>query len=77
MTVHVRDPNQRIFTAQDQADFWTWQVGIGKGTWESGLCLRGINLIRVNGKGPSLCLLPEDQRYDELRKIIFMGARDS
>lgn len=77
MTGHVRDPNQRIFTAQDMANFWTWVVETGRGSWEAGLCLRGIHLIRTNGKGPSLCVLPEDQRYDEARQIVFVGARDS
>lgn len=74
---HLRDPNQRRYTAQDMADFWAWEVETGRGDWEAGLCLRGINLIRTNGKGPSQCVLPEGQRYDAGRKIIFTGARDS
>lgn len=75
--MNTRNPNQRIYTAQDMADFWTWEVEVGRGHWEAGLCLRGISGIRTNGKGPSLATLPEDQRYDEKRNIIFLGARDS
>ena len=74
---HQRDPNQRIFTVEDMADMWCAERDSGKAKWEAGLCLRGIHLIRTNGKGPSLCVLPEDQRYDEGRKIVFAGARDS
>ena len=74
---HKRDPNQKRFTAQEMAGFWAWQVEIGRGQWEPHLCMRGVELIRTNGRGPSLCLLPEDQRYDEGRNIIFLGARDS
>lgn len=73
----TRNPHQRRFTAQDMADFWAWEVETGRGAWGAGLCLRGIDLIHVNGKGPSQCVLPEDQRYDTERKIIFTGARDS
>ena len=74
---HTRDPNQRRFTMQELADFAQWQVEIGKDDWEPGLCLRGITGIRTNGRGPSLALLPEDQRYDVERRIVFFGARDS
>ena len=74
---HERDPNQRRFTVQDHADFWNWEVETGRGQWEAGLCMRGVEMIRTNGRGPSLCVLPEDQRYDEQRQIVFAGARDS
>ena len=72
-----RNPDQRRFTAQEMADFWQYQVEIGKGSWEPGLCVRGLSLVRTNGRGPSMAILPEDQVYDEERQVIFMGARDS
>ena len=77
MNLQIRNPNQKRFTAQDMADFWTYQVDIGKGNWEAQLCMRGFSLIRSNGRGPSLCVLPDDQVYDKERKLIFLGARDS
>ena len=77
MDLQIKDPNQRVFTAQDMADFFAYQVEIGKGNWEAHLCMRGFSLIRKNGRGPSLCVLPEDQVYDQERKLIFLGARDS
>jgi hypothetical protein len=77
MNLQIKNPNQRMFTAQDMADFWAYQVEIGKGNWEVHLCMRGFSLIRKNGRGPSLCVLPEDQVYDKERKLIFLGARDS
>jgi len=72
-----RFPDQKIYTAQDMAEFWQWEVETGRGAWEAGLCVRGLAGIRVEGKGPSLAVLPEDQRYDAVRNIIFLGARDS
>ena len=57
-----RDPNQRLYSMQDLADFANWHVETGKAHWNPGLCVRGLSLIRVNGRGPSLCLLPEDRR---------------
>lgn len=70
-------PDQKIYTAQDMADFWAWEVETGRGAWAAGLCVRGITGVRADGQGPSLAVLPDDQRYDEFRKIVFLGARDS
>ena len=74
---YERDPNQIIPTVAEMADHFCAERDSGKAAWSAGLCLRGISMIRVNGRGPSLCVLPDDQRYDEQRQIVFLGARDS
>ena len=67
-----------ICTAQQQADFWAWQVEIGRGQWEARLCPRGLGELGLI-LPPSAYLgliVPEPfEMYDEARRIIFGTAR--
>lgn len=68
----------RLCTAQQQADYWAWQVKIGRGQWESRLCMRGLGEMGLV-LPPSAYLgliVPEPfEMYDETRRIIFGAAR--
>lgn len=67
-----------ICTAQQQADYWAWQVQIGRGQWESRLCLRGLGdmgLILPPSAYLGLIVPEPFEMYDEARQIIFGAAR--
>jgi hypothetical protein len=64
-------------TAQQQADYWAWQVEIGRGQWESRLCPRGLLGVSYLPKNThlSLCIPQPSEMYDEKNHIIFIAAR--
>ncbi len=68
----------RLCTAQQQADYWAWQVKIGRGQWESRLCMRGLGemgLILPPSAYLGLIVPEPFEMYDESRRIIFGAAR--
>lgn len=65
-------------TAQQQADYWAWQVQIGRGQWEARLCLRGV--LGLPYQLPEntvlgLSIPPPIDMYDEAGRVVFGAAR--
>lgn len=65
-------------TAQQLADYWAWQVEIGRGQWEARLCMRG--LLGLPEPMPAnthigMTIPQPIEMYDEARRIVFGSAR--
>ena len=65
-------------TVQQQADYWARQVGIGRGQWETHLCMRGMHelgLILPDSAYLAVVVPEPFEMADENHRIVFGAAR--
>lgn len=65
-------------TVQQQADYWAWMVEIGRGQWETRLCMRGMPELglTIPDSAYLTMVVPEPfEMVDEKHRIVFGAAR--
>lgn len=75
MTEQIIDEQMPTFTASQMADYWAWQVMIGRGQWIARLDPRGLDYRTKKDTTLNLVVPTSDQMYDEGNKVIFVAAR--
>lgn len=62
-------------TAQQMADYWAYQVMVGRGQWLARLCPRGLAGAVESGMPLVLAPPPDGETHDVDSKTVFAQAR--
>jgi len=70
-----RDPEAKVFTVQDLADYFSRQSMLGRGQWPVQLDKRGLKELVSDGGSILLSIPPSGERVSEKASAIFLSAR--
>jgi len=62
-------------TAQQLADYFAWQVEIGRGACEVRLDPRGLSYVKPDHNRINIVIPPDGETCDLARGLVFVSAR--